>query len=297
MNAETNTPHCTASRAAGETARCSIRAEQLPTIRVGGVRTTALTRSEFTDLMLADYRDNVDSNKTRRPRIVLSSNGQTLSMYHSSSEFRSCIDQADYVAADGMSIVYAARWIGGIDFGERVATTDWFHDAAKSATTHGLKFYLLGAKSDMIEKAVARARTLHPNLQIVGYRNGYFDRGEEPEICEDIVNSGADVLWLGLGRPHQERFAVENADRLRGVTWIRTCGGLFDFLSGERSRAPQWMQDTSLEWAYRMLKEPHRLAIRYLSTNPHALWCLLNRTDRSVRARRRADDLGLRAET
>jgi N-acetylglucosaminyldiphosphoundecaprenol N-acetyl-beta-D-mannosaminyltransferase len=71
---------------------------------------------------------------------------------------------------------------------------------------------------------------------------------------------------------------VRNRERLTGVGVIKTSGGLFDFLSGERSRAPAWMQAAGLEWLYRMLLEPRRLLVRYAVTNPHAAYLLLTRS-------------------
>ena len=71
---------------------------------------------------------------------------------------------------------------------------------------------------------------------------------------------------------------MRNRDRLRGVGLIKTSGGLFDYLSGKNSRAPDWMQKAGLEWAYRTFLEPRRLAGRYFVTNPHALFLLLTRT-------------------
>jgi N-acetylglucosaminyldiphosphoundecaprenol N-acetyl-beta-D-mannosaminyltransferase len=71
---------------------------------------------------------------------------------------------------------------------------------------------------------------------------------------------------------------VRNLDRLTGVGVIKTAGGLFDFLSGERSRAPAWMQAAGLEWLYRTWLEPRRLLVRYALTNPHALYLLLTRS-------------------
>ena len=124
-----------------------------------------------------------------------------------------------------------------------------------------------------------RARALYPELDIVGYNSGYLRRdGDEDRIIETINEARPDILWLGLGVPREQEFAMRNRDRLRGVGLIKTSGGLFDFLSGKNSRAPAWMQQVGLEWAYRIYLEPRRLAGRYLMTNPHALFLLLTRT-------------------
>ena len=71
---------------------------------------------------------------------------------------------------------------------------------------------------------------------------------------------------------------MKNRERLTGIGVIKTSGGLFDFLSGERSRAPSWMQAAGFEWLYRMLLEPRRLFVRYAVTNPHAAYLLLTRS-------------------
>lgn len=82
-------------------------------------------------------------------------------------------------------------------------------------------------------------------------------------------------FWVGFGIPLEQRFVSRNLDRLSGVAVIKTCGGLFDFIAGKNSRAPQWMQDMGLEWLYRAMLEPKRLGKRYLLTNPIAIYSLL----------------------
>jgi exopolysaccharide biosynthesis WecB/TagA/CpsF family protein len=91
-----------------------------------------------------------------------------------------------------------------------------------------------------------------------------------------------DVLWLGLGSPLQESFAVRNRLRLKGVGWIRTCGGMLDYYSGRAPRAPLWMQKAGLEWLFRSAQEPQRLGSRYLRTNLPALYHLLTKTGEPI---------------
>ena len=84
-----------------------------------------------------------------------------------------------------------------------------------------------------------------------------------------------DILWIGLGVPLEQQFIERNIDRLTGVGVVKTSGGLFDFISGKNPRAPQWMQDAGLEWVYRAMREPRRLGMRYLTTNPQAIGALI----------------------
>ncbi len=105
----------------------------------------------------------------------------------------------------------------------------------------------------------------------------------------DEINALApDYLWVALGVPYEQAFVEEFTPRLSNVGVIKTSGGLFNFLSGSRARAPQWMQELGLEWAWRIWLEPRRLFWRYLTTNPRALYLLFNKsrssgTDRTPR--------------
>ncbi|MGV8881636.1 MAG: WecB/TagA/CpsF family glycosyltransferase [Rhodoglobus sp.] len=181
---------------------------------------------------------------------------------------------ADIVHADGMPVVYASR-LTKTHLPERIATTDFFHDAAAAAVEAGLTFYLLGATEKQNAAAAAAIQRMYPSLQIVGRRDGYFTDAESAQVCDDIVTSGADVLWVALGKPRQEIWSVVNRERLAGVGWLKTCGGLYAFLAGDVARAPRWMQRLGLEWLYRTLEDPRRLGWRYLTTNPVAAWRLL----------------------
>jgi exopolysaccharide biosynthesis WecB/TagA/CpsF family protein len=184
-----------------------------------------------------------------------------------------------------MPLVFVSRLFHKTPLPERVATTDLFHDVAPVAQRSGTRMFLLGAAKAVVNQAVQRVQALYPDLNIVGHDGGYLRRqGDEERIIETINRARPDILWLGLGAPAEQSFAVRHRDRLRGVGLIKTSGGLFDFLSGRNARAPGWMQSAGLEWAYRIYLEPRRLTGRYLLTNPHALFLLLTRTGHKSKA-------------
>jgi len=187
---------------------------------------------------------------------------------------------ADIVHADGMSVVFASR-LTGVPLPERIVTTDFFHDAAEAAMRQGLSFFLLGGHDAVNAAAARKIENLYPQLRIAGRHHGYFDEDMDETICRKIVASGADVLWLGLGKPRQELWAVHNRERLKGLGWIKTCGGLFGYLAGTEKRAPGWMQQAGFEWLFRAAADPRRLAWRYVSTNPAALIRLIRDTKKS----------------
>jgi N-acetylglucosaminyldiphosphoundecaprenol N-acetyl-beta-D-mannosaminyltransferase len=246
-------------------------------VLVGGIPTVRATRSELADQMAADAA-RARQGELPVPRIVVSSNGSVIAAFHRDPDFRALLLQADLIDADGMPLVMATQIFCREPLKERVATTDFIHDAAAAAVREGLRFYFLGAKPGVAEAAADSLRAQHPGLEVVGIRHGYFGPEEEKTICAEVRASGADVLWVGLGSPRQEDFAVRNRERLAGLAWIRTCGGLFDHCSGQVRRAPRWMQQASLEWLHRAVLEPRRLGWRYIATNPAALFHLVTKT-------------------
>jgi exopolysaccharide biosynthesis WecB/TagA/CpsF family protein len=249
----------------------------IPRVRVGGLEVAALSRKAWADAIveaaLARRRQS-----DLRPFFFTSANGNVLSRYASRPEFRAMVDTADAVDADGQPIVLASKWMTRTPIPERAATTDLFHDVARAAAAKGLSFFLLGGAEEINRLAAERIAAENPGLVIAGRRNGYFARDEETDVVAAINSARPDVLWVGLGVPNEQAFVVRNRARLTGVGVVKTCGGLFDFVAGRNSRAPQWMQDWSLEWLHRVWLEPRRLVYRYATTNVHTLYLLLART-------------------
>lgn len=245
---------------------------------VGGIKTANLSRAELAGLMLADCAATKEGLRSS-PRVLVASNGSVIARYHSDPRFKANIDAADLVDPDGMPLVLASRVLcRRMPLVERVATTDFIHDAAEAAAASGIRFYFLGGKANVAAKAARNLRERYPNLEIVGTRHGYFSASEEDAVCAEILTRKTDVLWIGTGSPYQEALAIRMRGKLPGVAWIRTCGGLFDHVSGSVPRAQAWMQGAGLEWLHRMMIEPRRLGWRYIKTNPVACFYLLTRT-------------------
>jgi N-acetylglucosaminyldiphosphoundecaprenol N-acetyl-beta-D-mannosaminyltransferase len=248
----------------------------VPAAQIGGLPIALINRADSAQLMLDAALNRRNSGLP--PLIFSSANGQVLSMSARHSRVRELFLDADLIHADGMPLVLISRLFHKRPLPERVCTTDLFHDVARVAPARGARVFLLGATKNVIDEAVHRIRALYPKLEVAGHASGYWRReGGEERIIEAINAAHPDILWLGLGVPAEQAFAVRNRSRLR-VGLIKTSGGLFDYISGKNARAPTWMQRTGLEWAFRTYLEPRRLAGRYLATNPHALFLLLTRT-------------------
>ncbi|HEX3484812.1 MAG TPA: WecB/TagA/CpsF family glycosyltransferase [Micropepsaceae bacterium] len=249
----------------------------LDTVTIGGFPTIRATRVELADLMVQDCLAN-RKDGTGFPKLVICSNGQGISMAGTDTSFAKAMTAANIVHADGMSVVIASRLLTRRPLPERITTTDFVHDAARAAAKAGLSFFLLGGTEAQNKTACETLRRLYPQLRIAGRHNGHdgmIEEAGDERLCAEIVASGADVLWVALGKPKQELWCVRNRERLRGVGWVKTCGGLFAFLTEEVTRAPAWMQNWGLEWLYRTMQEPSRLAWRYITTNPHAIYRMI----------------------
>lgn len=245
----------------------------LKTVHVGGLPTALADRTE-----LSQWIGDVCQSNPALPALVFSSNGQGIALYGQNPAYDAAMNAADVIHADGMPVVLASKWLTKTPIRGRSATTDLFHDVAKVAKKRDLKFFILGAQEEQNKKAVEQMKVLYPEVEIVGRRNGYFSSAENAHVCAEIVASGADVLWVGLGKPKQEIWCHQNREALAGVSVIKTCGGLYAFLAGDAPRAPEWMQKMGLEWLYRLKGDPKRLLKRYLVTNTQAIYRLVRAT-------------------
>lgn len=236
---------------------------------VCGISVLNVDNTEFTDLCIKDCL-----NRSEKPKLAFSLNGESLSYYYKNKKFRELFNYADYVHADGMSIVNACGFLNGEKLKERVSTTDWFHYIASNSPNHDIKHYFLGGTDNLIDSTIVTLKTQYPNLNIVGYHNGYFSIKYLPTIIDEINKANPDIVWVGMGRPKQEQISMLLLQNIHAA-WIKTCGGLFDFISGKHKRAPQWMQKYNLEWLFRLYLEPRRLIKRYLFTNIHCLLIII----------------------
>ena len=194
----------------------------------------------------------------------------------SDDQLRESVLSSDVIFADGMSLVWAARMQGKF-LPERVAGIDLMYALLERGNETGLKVFCLGAEEWVSQKVARRIESEYPGVQLVGHRNGYFDESEQSDVADEIMRSGADVLFVAMSSPHKENFMARWADRMN-VPVTHGVGGSFDVFSGKVNRAPKFMQDLGLEWLYRVLQEPRRLWRRYLTTN----WTFMQMVARSV---------------
>ncbi|NTW99690.1 MAG: WecB/TagA/CpsF family glycosyltransferase [Geobacteraceae bacterium] len=185
---------------------------------------------------------------------------------------RASIEACDIINIDGMGVVWGARMLG-LNVPERVSGIDLFHELLALASRRGYPVFLLGAKQEVVEKAIAVLQKKYNHLEIAGFHNGYF-WDDELAVVNKIRESGARLLFVAITSPKKENFINKWKGQL-GVNFVMGVGGTFDVVAGKVRRAPQWMQKTGLEWFYRVIQEPRRMWKRYLVTNSKFAWLLL----------------------
>lgn len=179
--------------------------------------------------------------------------------------YRHVVNQAGLVAPDGIGMGIAGKILRK-PFGQNVNGTDLFPRLCERLHRDGGRLYLLGGRPGVAEDVAQWIARQHPGVEIAGLQHGYFDIADQDAVIDRIRASHADVLLVAMGAPRQDLWIHEHAART-GVKVAMGVGGLFDFYSERIPRAPQWLREVGLEWAFRLYQEPRRMWRRYLLGN------------------------------
>ena len=215
--------------------------------------------------------------------------------------FAEALMKGDYLIPDGASVVKACHWLRAKSRPkERIAGWDLFeYEMGKLNEKHSEnhneneqhnenhnenekhkenrkgRVMFMGSSEKVLELIRNRAKWVYPNLEVVTYSPPYkpvFTNDDNRAIIEAINAADPDLLWIGMTAPKQEKWTYEHWDELDIRCHVGTVGAVFDFFAGTYKRAPRWWQDHSLEWLYRLVKEPKRMWRRYVLGNPLFLW-------------------------
>ena len=208
--------------------------------------------------------DEVIQNKKQLHHVVVNA-GKIVAM-QTDLKLRQSVNESDVINADGQAVVWASKILGK-PLKERVAGIDLMENLVRMAHEKKYKIFFFGAKEEVVKSVVEKYSNQYSYNIIAGYRNGYFEIGEEKNIAIEIANSGANILFVAISSPTKENFLYDNKIILKNLNFIMGVGGSFDVVSGKVKRAPSWMQKSGLEWFYRFLQEPKRMWKRYLIGN------------------------------
>ena len=227
------------------------------------------------DLSILENRDRL----TTLPKGKLLINTINAHSYNTAQKdelFAEALKNGDALIPDGASIVKACRWIKAKSKPtERIAGWDLFEYEMAELNTKGGKCFFMGSSEKVLALIKQRARVEYPNIVVETYSPPYkpeFNEEDNRAIINAINQANPDLLWIGMTAPKQEKWTYSHWHELDIHCHVGTIGAVFDFFAGTVERAPVWWQQHSLEWLYRLIKEPKRMWRRYIIGNTLFLW-------------------------
>lgn len=185
--------------------------------------------------------------------------------------FVEALMKGDALIPDGASIVMACRKLKAKSQPkERIAGWDLFTMEMERLNRKGGTCFFMGSSEKVLKLIREKGKTVYPNIRIETYSPPYkpeFSEAENREIIEAINRANPDLLWIGMTAPKQKKWAYRHWNELHIHCHCGTIGAVFDFFAGTMERAPMWWQEHSLEWLYRLIKEPKRMWRRYIIGN------------------------------
>ena len=234
-----------------------------------GVRVHAMTMRQALDV--------IDGWIARQePHYVCVSGMHGVMESQADERLRQIHNAAGLVTTDGMSLVWLCR-LKGQGGAERVYGPDLMLELCGWALAAGYRHFFYGASEEVLEALTGRLQARFPGLRIAGTFAPPFrplSAEEDEAVVRRIRAARPDIVWVGLSTPKQERWMAEHVASL-GTPALIGVGAAFDFHAGRKRQAPRWMQRSGLEWFFRLLSEPRRLARRYLVNIPLFGWYLV----------------------
>jgi N-acetylglucosaminyldiphosphoundecaprenol N-acetyl-beta-D-mannosaminyltransferase len=211
------------------------------------------------------------------PTYIVTPNAQHINNLQDDSLFRKIYSKAFLVIPDGVSIIWAAKFLKTPLKG-KISGINLFEKLCQQGASKPLKIFLLGGRPQAAERAAMILEQRHPGLKIAGtYCPPYGFESNPLEIArlnQTILDAAPNLLFVGLGSPKQEKWIYDNYQQLKVPVSIGI-GVSFEFVAGMVKRAPIWMQENGLEWLFRLLVEPKRLWRRYILGNPRFIFLVL----------------------
>lgn len=236
--------------------------------RIGAVDVAVLSREDAMGRIAAFIND--------RTGVVGFCNAHTVNLARADAAFAAALAQM-LVLNDGAGIDLASKLLYGGAFPDNLNGTDL--TPAVLAMPGPKRVFLLGSPPGVADLALERLATAHPHLQFVGAESGYFAASDEAALVQRICAAQPDLLLVGMGQPRQEMWAARHRQSI-GCT-IMCVGAYLDFAAGRFRRAPDWVQAARLEWVWRLMQEPRRLANRYIIGNATFIWHILVQRSRA----------------
>ncbi len=242
-----------------------INKNDVPVCNIMGVNIAAINMD-----WLLDFTDRNISNLSGDYMCI--SNVHTTVTAYESDDYCEVQNNAVLAIPDGGPIASLVQKRGNNN-AKRTTGPDYLEEILKISAEKGWKHYFYGSTEETINKLKIMLEEKYNGVQVVGMYSPPFRElttEEEERIIAEINEAQPDFIWVGLGAPKQEVWMAEHQGKVKG--FMVGVGAAFDYMVGNISRAPEWMQNHNLEWLYRLLQDPKRLFYRYLYTNPKFIW-------------------------
>lgn len=194
----------------------------------------------------------------RVPRLIITVDATALVLAKDRPKFREILESADLRTADGVGIVWALKRAGHRD-AAKVSGVDIVQRFAQLSAERGYRLYFLGSEPGITDRAAERMRLQFPGCNIVGTHHGYFPAESDSIVAEEIAATNPDVLFVAMGMPRQEEF-INSTKHIIQAPINMGVGGSFDVFSGKTKRAPRMIQRLHLEWLWRLILNPTKIA-------------------------------------
>lgn len=216
--------------------------------KILGFNVCSIDEKELVNGIFLDYQNNEQS-------FIVNINPEIAVTNYNNKEFKEILNEQKYQIPDGTGIVWASKKNKG-NIKQRITGIDLMIDICEKSQGYNARIFLYGSKPGIATLAKENLKNKFPKINIVGECNGYCD---EKEVIYKIIESNADIVFVGIGSPKQENFIIENKEKFPSVKIFMPVGGSFDVISKTKKRAPNWVIKCNLEWLYRFFQEPSRI--------------------------------------
>ena len=237
------------------------------------------------DLIILESREKLATLPDGK-LLINTVNAHSFNQAQKDSLFAEALQEGDYLIPDGASIIKACKMLNAKSQPiERIAGWDLFEFEMNKLEKESLqnqgftesrkKVMFMGSSEKVLSRIREKAAVDYPNLDIITYSPPFkteFTEEDNAAIIKAINETNPDLLWIGMTAPKQEKWTYQHWKKLNIHCHVGTIGAVFDFYAGTAQRAPKWWQEHSLEWLYRLIKEPKRMWRRYVIGNPLFLW-------------------------
>ena len=196
-----------------------------------------------------------NSNKTCK--VIVAPNTEFIMMAQKDEEFYNILRGADLATPDSVGVMIGGK-LQKKPFKQRIPGQMYFRKVLEVGEKEGWTFYLLGGKGDVPALAAENVKKIYPNLKIVGYHEGFFEKDSEEDVIAEINKLQPNVLFVAMGAPIQEKWIAKHKDELK-VDVAAGQGGTFDYEAGKIKRAPVIFQKLGIEWFWRLILQPSRI--------------------------------------